>query len=388
MSLVLAFICLFALAGCKSIASLDIFAHTESEMDVLAREYADLLEMIEELFIGEFDIHEIHTEAMRALVEALDDEWSFYMTQEEFDLFVHRATNSYYGIGVDVHIDPDAPGVEILRVHRNSPAELGGILPGDIMTYIDGQSVRGVTLQEVRTMLARPLGEFAEITVIRYEEDNVTLTIMYTEIILEPIRFELIEDDIGFVNLFNFDTHSADAFKNAVEDLIAMGAKSFIFDMRFNSGGSVREMTEILDFLLPEGEIFVHVDRNGVERITESGEEWLDMPAVVLVNRYSFSAAEYFAAILSEFGYAQVVGEQTSGKNRSQTTHLLPDSGALHISTGQYLTKNRVNLRDIGGFTPDYVIEHTDDELELLLFDNLDMSDDPHMQKAISLLRE
>lgn len=398
-----ALMCLFLLSGCLDFDADSLFI-TRSNISEsrnsnvvvnnnnvgisdFVNEYEHLLRMIEELFIGDFDLAQLHTEAMRALVSALDDEWSFYMTQEEAIAFRQRATNHYTGIGVEILINHEVGGVEVTRVFRGSPAEAGGILVGDVIVYIDGNSLAGLTIPEVRYLVARPIGYYADITVIRNETQRVELNVMYNVVMINPIDYELLYGNIGHVIIHNFDANSGERFIETVNELIEMGATSFIYDVRSNSGGSAREMTIMLDFLLPEGEIFVHINRLGEERITMSDEYWLDMPAVVLINRFSFSAAEYFAAMLSEFDYALVVGEPTTGKNRSQTTHAIPDGGALHISTGHYLTKNRVSLRDTGGFTPDYIIELCEDKLNLLFSGRLDIADDPQLQKAISLLK-
>ena len=382
-----ALVCLLILTSCIDFFPENFFSESEgSEFSEFAAEYENLLRMIDQLFIGEFNAAEIHAETMRALIMALDDEWSFYMTRAEFESFLQRAANIYTGIGVEIVYNHEIGGMEIVRVYRGSPAEAGGMLPGDVMFYVDGENIRDANITQIRSLLARPLGDYAIITVFR-DDSIIDLKIMYYEIFLDPISYEIIDGDIGYVLISNFDAGSGERFVYTVEDLVSRGVTGFIFDVRLNSGGSVRELTTALDFLLPEGEIFIHVNKQGEERITYSDEYWLDMPAVVLVNRYSYSAAEYFAAMLSEYDYAPSVGEQTTGKNRSQTTHPIPDGGALHISTGQYLTKNRVSLRDAGGFTPEYIIEHTDEELVALITGNLDINDDPQMQKAISLLR-
>ena len=379
---VLALICLL-ISNCSWMWRLQ--EEVEPEPMGVEEEYANLLRMISDLYIGDYDESEIHAEALRALVGSLD-EWSFYMTAEEYEAFLYRANNRYVGIGVEVLADETNDGMGIVNVFSGSPADLGGILPGDIITFIDGNSVAGFTIEEMRAVLSRPIGDYATITLIRDGVNTIQLEIMYGEVFVDPIKFSMIEDDIGYIAISNFDAQSAEPFISAIETLLDSGASCFIFDVRDNSGGRVSEMTMMLDYLLPEGEIFIQIDRNGEEQITLSDEDWLDVPAVVLVNRYSYSAAEYFAAILNEYGYAETVGEQTTGKSRSQTTHRLPDGGALHLSTGQYLTKNRVRLHDVGGLTPDYIIEFSDEEMALLLSGKLDQADDTQLQKAISLL--
>jgi len=351
-----------------------------------AGEFFDLLEVIDERFIGAFDLSEITDAAMRAAVESLDDDWSYYMSREEYEEFMANSNNQYRGIGVEVVIDDDTEGMKILGVYADSGAGRAGIVIGDIITAIDGESIIGLSLPEIRIMLRRDIGETARITVLResgvYEDLTVTYDVVYTN----PISFMMLDNNIGYINLRNFEEGSAHKFIDAVNELITQGAVSFIYDVRSNPGGRVGEVTGILDFLLPEGEIFITVDRSGVERITESDASFINKPAVVIVNEFSYSGAEFFAAMLCEYNYADTVGTQTTGKNRMQTTIPLPNGGAVHISTGHYLTKNRVSLFDVGGFTPRYIVEMTDDEMMLFHRRQLEMEEDPQLLKALSLL--
>jgi len=348
--------------------------------------FAELMELISNRFIGTFDNEDIVYAAMWAAVESLDDQWSYFMSPEEYAYFRHRSDNRYSGIGVDVAVDEETGGIKVLGVHRESGAYTAGIVAGDIITAVDGMSILGFTITETRQALQRPLGDTALVTVLREDGQYHDLTVVYSLIFIDPVSYEMIDGDIGYVVLINFDTGAADSFISAVNALIEQGATAFIYDVRSNNGGKVTEMTRILDFLLPEGEIFISVNSSGTEQIIRSDEDYLDMPAVVIVNSYSFSGAEYFAAILCEFDYAYTVGEQTTGKNRMQTTFQLSDGSAVHLSTGEYLTKNRVSLYDTGGFTPGYLIELTEDEFSLFMSGDLSIESDPQLQKAMSLL--
>ena len=353
---------------------------------VAGRNFTAMLERIEEMYIGEYEIADVYAAAMRATVDALEDRWSYYMTPEEYAEYQISVRNQYTGIGVSVVIDEEAGGMGVLYTYRGSPAEKSGILSGDVITGVDGESLAGLDLNEIRDLLARPIGETAELTVLRLDGTIETILVMYDMIFVDPISYEMLDGKIGYIEIANFEGGSADGFITAVDWLLAEGAVSLVFDVRGNGGGRVNEMTRMLDYLLPEGEIFISVDRNGREDIIWSDSEMVEIPAVVIVDRYSFSAAEYFAATLNEYGYAEIVGEQTTGKSRSQRTEQLPDGGALHISTSQYLTKNRVALYDVGGVTPDYQIRLSDEEFQLLLSGNLDKDADPQLKMAVSVL--
>jgi carboxyl-terminal processing protease len=349
--------------------------------------FTDLLALIDEVFIGEFDVDDTSTAAMRAAVEALGDRWSFYLTPEEYARHLDRLGNRYAGIGVGVSVDEETGGIRVLHVFKGSAAETAGIVAGDMIVGVGGEYTYGITIDELRDLIARPIGDSVELTIIRADGAEQTVTVVYSFVFVDPVSYEMLDGDIGYIRLENFDTGSADRFIFAARVLIEQGARAFVFDVRANSGGRVNEMTKILDFLLPEGEIFIIVDRAGNEEVTLSDANMVDLPAVVMVDRESFSAAEYFAATLREYGYAEIVGERTTGKSRMQVTIELPSGSALHISTAQYLTPNRVSLHDAGGLTPDYQVALTQAEQILFFEGNLEKEHDPQLQKALSILQ-
>jgi len=352
--------------------------------DEMSRFY-EVLDLVNRRFIGNYDIDELTDIALRAAVDSLD-QWSHYMTAVEYAAFLETADNTYAGIGVEVENDEQIGGIRVVNVHRDSGAYNAGIVVGDVITAVDGESIEGFSFAEIRAALRRPIGDTADLTVFRADGEFHLLTVRYDIVFRDPVSFEMLEGNIGYVQVRNFDERSSERFIYAVNTLIEQGAVAFIYDVRSNPGGRVNEITPILDFLLPEGDIFVAVNRSGVEHITTSDENMIDIPAVVLVNRFSFSGAEFFAAMLSEFDYAYTVGSQTTGKNRMQTTIPLESGGALVLSTGEYLTRNRVSLYDVGGFTPDFIIELTNEEYREALSLGPDPDIDPQLEKAIYLL--
>jgi len=353
-----------------------------------SNELDELLDIISQRFIGEYDRDELIEEARRAIVYSLDDDWSYYMTPEEYEYFLQNSDNRYHGIGVEVTADEENGGIRVNNVYMNSGAHSAGIVTGDVIVAIDGESIRGWSMTEIRTALRRELDTTALITVLRYDGNFYDLTVVYSIIFTDPVKYEMLTGNIGYISLRNFEAGAADSFIDAVDTLIEQGAVAFIYDVRSNNGGKVTEMTRILDHLLPEGEIFIAVSYNGEEQITRSDASFIDRPAVVLVNQYSFSGAEYFTAVLSEYDYAFTVGEQTTGKNRMQTTLRLSTGAAVHLSTGEYLTPNRISLFSSGGFTPDYLVPLTEDEFRLFVSGDLSYDSDPQLQKAISLLKD
>jgi len=180
-----------------------------------------------------------------------------------------------------------------------------------------------------------------------------------------PVAYELKEHEVGYIQLKNFDESAAEETIAATEKLLEQGAQALVFDVRDNGGGYVTELCDILDYLLPEGEIFISVDENGKEKITRSDEASLAVPMAVLVNENSYSAAEFFAAALQEYDAATVVGSKTTGKNRSQTNMILADGSAVHISSKRYLTPNRIDLTEQGGLIPDIELPIGEEDTQL-----------------------
>ena len=192
--------------------------------------------------------------------------------------------------------------------------------------------------------------------------DGGTRTVEVTRASIEtdPVESRMLEGDVGYVALSNFYDNSAQRLEEAVTALQEEGARALVFDMRDNGGGYLRELTDMLDFLLPEGPIFISRDRAGNEETTYSDASCVELPMAVLVNANTYSAAEFFAAELQEQGVAVIVGEPTSGKGYSQQTFTLPYGGAVNISTAAYCTGSGTSL--IGtGLTLDAEVYNTDD---------------------------
>ena len=350
------------------------------------REYAALLGKIDETYIGEYELADLADAAMHAAVYALGDRWSYYLTPEEYAVFLDDVNNMYSGIGVGVVVDDEFGGMRVTSVYKGSAAEAAGILAGDVIIGIDGESTAGLGLDEMKAMLMRPIGDTVGLTVLRADGSTQELVAEYSYVFIDPVSFEMLDGGVGYIEIANFDRGAARSFISAVDELVEQGALAFVFDVRGNGGGRLVEMTAMLDYLLPEGDIFVAVDRGGREEITTSGPTSVDLPYAVLIDRYSYSAAEYFAALLREYDRASLVGERTTGKNRMQTTYELPSGGALHISSSQYLTMRRVSLYDEGGVAPDYPVALTDNEFALLLSGNLDKAEDPQLAQALAVL--
>lgn len=331
-----------------------------------AAKYLEAREIISEFYVGEYDETELTDTSIKAAIEALEDNWSYYLTADEHEIYKRNLNNQYEGIGITYERTEPENYMMIEAVTVGSPAHEAGLVAGDIIREIDGQPVADMENIGVRELILSKVGQSVALSVENAEGAERSVEVECKEYYVDPISYELLEGDIGYIAIANFDTGSGDGAVSAIEDLMEQGADALIFDVRNNGGGLVTELLKLLDYLLPEGELFITVDKDGNESIKSSDEKSLEMPISVLVNAKSYSAAEYFAAILQEYERAEIVGEATTGKGRSQITVELDDGSAIHISSKSYHTPKGVDLSETGGIVPDYTVENseTDSQLE------------------------
>ena len=346
-----------------------------------------LEQLILDRFIGEADRTEMEDAAAYAMVEALGDRWSYYIPADEYSDYMDQMNNSYVGIGVTIQLQEDGSGFLVTKVNEGGPADQAGMKAGDLFIAVDGTDVRGWTANEASALVKGEENTTVDITVLR-EEEEITLTVTRMLVVTPVATAQMLEGNIGLVTIVNFDSRCADETIAAMEQLLDQGAEKLIFDVRFNPGGYVTELCNVLDYILPEGDLFRSVDYRGQESLEVSDKNCIEgIPMAVLVNGESYSAAEFFAAALREYDYAIVVGQPTVGKGYFQQTMRLSDGSAVGLSMGKYFTPKGVSLAEAGGLIPDVVVE-VDEELFWDIYaGSVDPMEDPQILAAIEALR-
>lgn len=342
--------------------------------------------LITERFIGEVDQAAIEDAAAEAMVEALGDQWSYYLSAQEYRDYKEQMANSYVGIGITIQLTEEGKGYLITKVNEGGPAEAAGLLPGDRMVAVAGQSVLDKNTSETRDLVRGKEGTFVDITVIRNGEE-VTIPVERRQVQVPVATARLLDNNVGLITIVNFDSRCADETIAAIEEMLEQGADALIFDVRFNPGGYAKELVKVLDYLLPEGDLFRTVNYKGEESVDTSDAKCLEIPMAVLVNGSSYSAAEFFAVALSEYEAAVVVGEKTCGKGYYQTTIKLDDGSAVGLSTGEYFTPKGKNLAGFG-ITPDVVIPVDEETAAAIYAGILDPMEDPQIQAALEALNK
>lgn len=321
------------------------------------------MELIQSRFVGELE-EDVAGSALSGMVEGLGDRWSSYLSPEAYEDMTRRRENAYVGVGLTYQWEGETPVMRVVELTEGGPAEAAGIRVGDRITAVDGQTFTPDNALALAAGISQGEGEAVTFTVLDEAGTERQVTVIRAKVESDPVTYELLEGGVGYVRLANFYDHSAQRTKAAVDDLVAQGAKALLFDVRSNPGGYVGELTELLNYLLPEGPIFAEHTKDGPVRVTQSDEACVELPMAVLINADSYSAAELFAAQLRESVAAPLIGQQTCGKGYYQQAFPLPNGGALNLSTGMYTTGDGKSLIGVG-LTPD--VEEADVQRQLEL---------------------
>lgn len=346
----------------------------------------DLENLILTSFAGDADKTKIEDAAADAMVNAMGDRWSYYIPAAELPSFLENSENAYVGIGVTVQATDDNSGLMVIAVQPGGPAEEAGVQVGDVIIQVDGESAQDRTVSEISAMIKGEEGTVVSITVLRSGE-GITMTVARKRMETTVASSKLLNEHVGLVTIQNFDERCADETIAAIKALLNQGADMLLFDVRNNPGGYVDELTKVLDYLLPEGNLIRTVGTDGSDETVTSDADCVKVPMAVLVNENTYSAAELFAVDLNEYGVARIFGQKTSGKGFFQQVFQFSDGSAAGISVGRYYTSQGNNLEGIG-LTPDEEIK-LDDESEALLYNGmLEPENDAQLQAALSYLMD
>ena len=350
--------------------------------------YARLLEavrIIEDDYIGEVDTDAVIDGAIDGMLTGLGDRWSYYVPQDEMADHMDSVNNSYVGVGVTVTKEENE-GILITDVAEGGGAAEAGLVPGDRIVAVDGQSLLELTLEEAKKLVKGEENTYVTLTVQHENGEQADYSVQRRTVQTETVLYEMI-GDVGYIRIVNFNVGVAERFIQAVDALQQQEAQGLVFDVRFNGGGRLSELMDMLDKLLPEGLIFSSRDNTGKESSVYSDADCVELPMAVLVNDNTYSAAEFFAEALREYDWATVVGQHTTGKGYSQSTIYLSDGSAIVLSTKAYFTPEGKSLADVG-IQPDIEKDISDTDYYNLYLGRLAHEDDEQLQLALENVQE
>ena len=391
-------IILFVIVAACFVTSLITYVETDkfwkSEVDRLlvssesetVKDLPELIETVKANYVYQENPEQLSDGVLGGYINALPDRFSMYMDKDAFqDFKAFESSASSSGIGVSTLFDSTREGLYVVSVYKGSPAEKAGMVPGDIITHIDGEYVGNLGYYSVMYRLGG-MGEDerVELAVRRVTGRSDVMNMARSKVSSEGITYEKMGDKIGLVKIHRFGIGDENAFKSALESLITSGCEKLVLDVRNNPGGDIETVARILDFVLRDGPVFTVTDKSGATNTFTSDTGAIPYPMAVLINENTVCEAEVFAKALSNFG-AMSFGTITYGKASSQSVYPLSNGGAASLSDVKYALVGSEDFDNVG-IVPDVTVGLSD-ELKMK-FTTITKEEDTQLIAAVEYLKE
>ena len=380
MLLVVAIVATFVLANYTAARS---YAERLGNITALEKKYAKLNEIaaiVDRYFVGDIDQDQLMDYTLAGYVAGLGDKWSGYYNAEQTQRINEGHDNEYVGIGITFTVN-DRGEYEITGLNPKGPAFEAGVAVADIIIKVNGVSAETFeTSDDVVEAVSGEEGTSVSIT-LRRGDKEIDFTLIRKRMFNECIETRVLNGNIGYVIVTDFPSNADVEFREKVSALLKQNVRGLVFDVRMNTGGYVAVMSDMLDMILPEGTVIKMVDKQGETKEYRSDKESIDLPMAVITNKYSISAAEFFAAALQEYGAAKVVGDKTGGKGSAQFLFTLADGSSVNLSIYQYYTAQGKSLAETG-VIPDIEVSLSEEDFRNFYY--LTDEEDTQLQAAIN----
>lgn len=363
-----------AACGLQHINEGIISSDTETKLSYLKK-------LIDETYLHDVKEKDLNEGIYKGYVEGLGDQYSAYYDKKETKELTESLDGSFSGIGAVMTQDASSGVITITRVYDDSPAKKAGIKAGDILYRVEEKTVTGKDLDKVVSWIKGKKGTKVNLTLLRgTNSDKIKVTATRDVINVETVKYKVLENQIGYISVSEFDSVTGAQFAKALKQLQKKNIEGLVVDLRNNPGGSLSTVCDILDSILPKGLIVYTKDKNGKkEEYTSDEKHRLNLPMSVLVNGQSASASEIFAGAVQDYGKAEIIGTQTYGKGVVQNLFDLKDGTCVKLTTSEYFTPKGRNI-DGKGITPDVKIEYK--------YNAKDPKADNQLDKAVSVVKD
>lgn len=366
------------------------------EIENFARKLAFLDDIVNMLYYYDKDNKKIEDAMFSGYMKGLNDKYAEYYSKSDFDDFTEKTTEGvYYGIGCLVNQNPDNLDCIVNLVYEDSPAEVGGLMKDDIFVSVNGEYVRGIELNELISKIRGEEGAKRVIEVYRPSTESIVeLTVYCGKVDIKLINSEIIENDIGYLDVDEFTGKAAEQFKIEIDKLMSKDIKSLIIDLRDNPGGELMTVCEMMDYILrdtdgkytlnqkenlfDEGKtllVYIKEKDQIVDAAYCDDKHSVELPIVILTNLNTASAAELFTECMRDYNKAKVVGLKTFGKGVVQNVIPYEDGSAFKFTVSEYFPPSGYSI-DKKGILPDYSLDYFGGEVEYDEDNNILVDDD------------
>ncbi|HAF26041.1 MAG TPA: S41 family peptidase [Lachnospiraceae bacterium] len=319
---------------------------------------ARLENYIDEYYLGDYTEEDLKDSLYHGLFKGLNDPYSVYYSPEEMEAFEATESGVYYGIGAYIGYDEETRYCKIVKPMPGSPAEEAGLMPDDIIVEVNGEEMFEVPSAEIVTYIKGPEHTTVDLTIFREgETDYLHFTVERRSIETPTVELAMDDDGIAHIQIAEFNELSAEQFEDKLSEAKKNGMKGLILDLRDNPGGSVQQVVDIANHILPKGIIVYTEDKNGKRKEYRSdGRDELQVPMVVLVNGNSASASEILAGAIKDYEKGTILGTTTFGKGIVQRVFPLSDNSAFKLTISHYYTPKGNDIHKVG-VAPDEELE-------------------------------
>ena len=362
-------------------------AKTDSILDTKTVQKINELKAYTDMYYYDnVDDTELKDGLYEGMISGLGDKYSVYYNEEDYKQMQVSTTGQYYGIGAGLRQDPDTMVVSISKIYEGTPSDEAGLLADDVITSVDGTDATSMEVTELVKLIRGEEGTSVHLEVYRPSTgENLSFDVERKNVTLPSVSSQMLGDNIGYIHIDSFETETADQFEKAVAELDSEGMKALVLDVRYNGGGLVTAVVQILDDILPEGTVVYTEDKNGHrETYTSSGDTYMEYPLAVLINEDSASASEILAGAIKDYEYGTLIGTTTFGKGIVQQIFNLSDGSAVKMTISKYYTPSGRCIHGTG-LDPDIEVDLPD---ELKNQVSIDKSEDTQLQKAIETVKE
>ena len=344
----------------------------------------EIIKTIQRYYYQPVDRDTLYEGAYDGIVASINDTYARYYNSKELEQMMNNNSGEYVGVGCTVFQAEETNEIIVASVFEDSPAQKGGLLPGDVLVAVDGRDLTEMDIDLALTYVTGTVGTEVVITVLRNEE-RIDLHMIRERIQQTLVYSMMLDDEVGYIDILAFHATATKQVRTAIEDLKSQGMKKLVIDLRANPGGLYTTAVEILDVMLPANQLVASViDSQGkTEKSYTKDDDELDIPIAILINENSASASELFTQTMRDYGRATIVGIKSYGKGVYQETHLLSDGTAVKVTAGMYYSGKGVNIHG-EGIVPDIEVEYDES-----IYDKEEATweDDSQVKAAVDFLK-